>query len=172
MTPIVEAYRARARGIAPLVDTYAPAAPTGASVVLVHGGGFVIGSRRMKPMRFLATQLAAAGITVCSVDYRMIRSGAGAEFSLTDAIRLGLDASWLNVLSVGDIGKWFPRASAGGLEAALFATYRLTPAMYMRAAATYQRTFFDFNSQPGDKNIAGGATDQYLALSLGAGVAL
>jgi acetyl esterase/lipase len=51
-------------------DIYMPAHPNGASVVLVHGGGFVIGSRRMAPMRFVAARLARAGIAVCSIDYR------------------------------------------------------------------------------------------------------
>ena len=51
-------------------DIYMPARPTGASVVLVHGGGFMVGSRRMAPMRFVAAQLTSAGIAVCSIDYR------------------------------------------------------------------------------------------------------
>jgi acetyl esterase/lipase len=76
-------YRAgtrRAGAIAPLADIYVPARATGASVVLVHGGGFVIGSRRMKPMRYLAARLVAANIAVCSVDYRMLfRGGRLAE---------------------------------------------------------------------------------------------
>jgi hypothetical protein len=107
-----------------------------------------------------------------SVDYRMIRSGVGAEFALSDAISLGVDGAWLQFLSVGEIANWFPRASAGGVELSAFATYNVTPAVYARASAAYQRTFFDFNSKPGDKNVAGGATDQYLAMSVGAGVRL
>jgi carboxymethylenebutenolidase len=62
---ISEAYRGRLRA-----DLYLPERAHGPSVVLVHGGGFVIGSRRMQPMRFVASQLAAAGIAVCSIDYR------------------------------------------------------------------------------------------------------
>lgn len=107
-----------------------------------------------------------------SVDYRTLRSGLGTEIVLTDALALGLDAAWLNFLSVGDIGKWFPRATAAGFETALYGTYAMTDDIFMRLAASYQRTFFDFNSRPGDKNVAGGAVDQYLALSLGAGVKL
>jgi hypothetical protein len=107
-----------------------------------------------------------------SVDYRIVRSGLGAELALFDSFMLGMDAAWLNFLSVGDIGKWFPRATAGGLELAVFATYKVTSAIFARAGASYQRNFFDFNSRGGDKYIAGGATDQYLALSLGAGVTL
>lgn len=89
---ITTAYRAPSRGVAPLADIYEPSAPTGASVVLVHGGGFVIGSRRMKPMRFLAARLVEAGITVCSVDYRLIfRGGRLAE--AIDDVRTAL-AFW------------------------------------------------------------------------------
>jgi acetyl esterase/lipase len=69
-------YRDRsARGIAPVADLYVPRRRTGASVVLVHGGAFVIGSRRMKPMRFLAARLHAAGIAVCAIDYRLMFRG-------------------------------------------------------------------------------------------------
>ena len=107
-----------------------------------------------------------------SVDYRMIRSGAGAEFELSDTFMLGADAAWLHILSVGDIGTWFPRSTAGGIEATLFATYALIPGVYARASASYQRTFFDFNPRPSDKYAAGGATDQYLAMSVGAGIEL
>ena len=58
----------------PLADIYVPEAAR-ASIVLVHGGAFVIGSRRMKPMRYLAAQLTAAGLAVCAIDYRMIFRG-------------------------------------------------------------------------------------------------
>lgn len=80
-------YRAgasRPGAIAPLADIYIPANPTGASAVLVHGGGFVIGSRRMKPMRYLATRLHAAGIAVCAIDYRMIFRGGRLDEAVDD----------------------------------------------------------------------------------------
>lgn len=78
-------YRAAGQGgIAPLADLYVPAHATRASVVLVHGGGFVIGSRRMKPMRYLAAQLYAAGISVCAIDYRMIFRGGRLDEAVDD----------------------------------------------------------------------------------------
>lgn len=80
-------YRARsARGIAPLADLYLPTDPIGASVVLVHGGGFVIGSRTMKPMRFLAARLTRARISVCAIDYRMIFRGGRLAEALDDVV--------------------------------------------------------------------------------------
>lgn len=107
-----------------------------------------------------------------NTDYRMVRSGLGGELALTDSFRLGLDAAFLNFLSVGDIGKWFPRAEAAGFEIAAAASYNLTPGVFARFAMSYQRAFFDFNGQPDDTYRAQGATDQYLSVSLGAGVRL
>ncbi len=74
----------RARGIAPLADVYLPRDPIGASVVLVHGGGFAIGSRRMKPMRYLAARLVEAGIAACAIDYRMIFRGGRIDEAIDD----------------------------------------------------------------------------------------
>jgi acetyl esterase/lipase len=68
----------------PLADIYVPAGAR-ASVMLVHGGGFVLGSRRMKPMRYLAAQLTAAGLAVCAIDYRMIFRG-GRLLEATDDV--------------------------------------------------------------------------------------
>lgn len=108
--------------IAPLADIYVPASPTGASVVLVHGGGFVLGSRNMKPMRYLAAQLVNAGVSVFAIDYRMIFRGgrldeatddvtAASELWLTKAAELGLDAKRASIVGL----------SAGGTLALLAA---------------------------------------------------
>jgi acetyl esterase/lipase len=75
----------RTRGIAPLADVYLPdTAGPHPSVLLVHGGGFVIGSRRMNGVRFLATRLAEAGIASAAIDYRMIFRGGRLEEALAD----------------------------------------------------------------------------------------
>ncbi len=105
-------YRAHGgRGVAPLADLYVPSRPTGASVVLVHGGGFVIGSRRMKPMRFLASRLVAAGVAVCSIDYRLVFRGGRLEEGVDDVLSalhflrsrapgLGLDPSRVSLVGL------------------------------------------------------------------------
>ncbi|MBA3391096.1 MAG: alpha/beta hydrolase [Deltaproteobacteria bacterium] len=105
-------YRAHLRGgIAPLVDIYLPARPIGASVVLVHGGAFVIGSRRMKPMRYLAARLVTAGIAVCAVDYRLIFRGGRLDEAVDDVSEalafwagrvpaLGLDARAVSMVGL------------------------------------------------------------------------
>lgn len=114
---------APARGIAPLGDVYLPPEPTGASVVLVHGGGFVIGSRAMLPMRHLATRLVASGIAAFAIDYRMLFRGGRLDEARDDvraaltywhrrATRLGLAADRVAMLGL----------SAGGTFAMLAAS--------------------------------------------------
>ncbi len=75
---------ARARGIAPLYDVYLPRMPARASALLVHGGGFTLGSRTMVPMRFLASRLVRAGIAVACTDYRLIFRGGRLDEALDD----------------------------------------------------------------------------------------
>ena len=67
-----------------LADVYLPASPPGASVVLVHGGGWVVGSRDMKPVRFLATRFVEAGLTVCAPSYRRVHEGGDIRSSADD----------------------------------------------------------------------------------------
>jgi hypothetical protein len=120
----------------------------------------------------VSAETKGASTPTPSVDYRTIRSGVGGEFALSDALLLGLEAAWLQSLSAGQIAQWFPHSTSAGVELALIGTYQVAPRIFARAAATYQRTFFDFNSKQGDARVAGGAIDQYLALSIGAGVCL
>lgn len=107
-----------------------------------------------------------------NVDYRMLRSGLGTELALGRRFGLGFDAAYLHMLSVGQLGEWFPRATARGMELALSATYAVTHYLFARVAASYVRSAFDFKSQPGDTYAAGGATDQFLTASMGMGVNL
>jgi pectinesterase len=76
----------RRRGVKPLADVYLPKNSGEAmpSVFLVHGGAFLLGSRSMKPMRFLAGQLQDAGFAVCSIDYRLIFRGGRLEEARKD----------------------------------------------------------------------------------------
>jgi acetyl esterase/lipase len=71
------------RGIAPLADIYTPHAPR-ANVLLVHGGGLVVGSRRMRPMRILADRFVREGAAVCSIDYRMMFRGGRLDEAVED----------------------------------------------------------------------------------------
>lgn len=98
--PHAAAQRFRAvplRGIAPLADVYLPDTPgPHPSVLIVHGGGFVIGTRRMKPVRYLATRLCEAGFAAAAIDYRLIFRGGRIGEALAD---------------VADAGAWWIAAS-------------------------------------------------------------
>ncbi len=81
------------RGAPPLCDVWLPDGPgPHPSVVVVHGGGFVIGTRDMKPVRLIATRLAEAGFAVASLDYRLILRGGGLDEALDDVA--AADAWW------------------------------------------------------------------------------
>jgi acetyl esterase len=137
-------YRVHAApGVPPLADVYLPERPgTRASVLLVHGGAFVIGSRSMKPMRFLAARLVAEGIAVCSIDYRLVFRGgridegtddvhAALEFWRTRARSYGLDPTRISLvgLSAGATLSWLAasRVAPGTLHrlVSVFGLYEL-----------------------------------------------
>ena len=85
-------YRARTspRHRAPRVDVYLPPGHgPWPSVVLVHGGGFLIGSRQMKPIRYLSTHLTQAGFAVAAVDYRLVGRGGRLHRAVEDVAWTG-----------------------------------------------------------------------------------
>jgi acetyl esterase/lipase len=76
----------RRRGATPpLADIYLPEQDgPHPGVLLVHGGGFVIGSRGMKAMLLLAKHVSQAGFAVATVDYRMIGRGGRLAEAIED----------------------------------------------------------------------------------------
>ena len=77
----------RRRGIAPLCDIYRPQniqTDLAPSVLLIHGGAFMVGSRTMKPIRYVAARLAQAGIGVCAIDYRLLFRGGRIAQAVAD----------------------------------------------------------------------------------------
>lgn len=95
-------YARHARGTPRLADVYLPATRHERSVVIVHGGGWVIGSRTMKPVRFLASRLAAEGLAVCAIDYRLMFRGGRLADATSDVVEA--------------IGWWSDRTTALGLD--------------------------------------------------------
>ena len=120
------AYREQGfRGIPPLADVYLPSDRAGKlpSVVLVHGGGFFIGSRRMKPVRVLLPYLLDAGFAVCSLDYRLIFRGGRFPESYRDVVdgwtwwhgqceRWSLDPGRISLLGISAGGTLALRAAS------------------------------------------------------------
>lgn len=86
---------AERRGRAPLADVVLPQPvgphPPGAagvgphpSAVIVHGGGFLGGNRRMRAVRTVRRALVGAGYAVATFDYRLPGRGASLDDALDD----------------------------------------------------------------------------------------
>jgi acetyl esterase/lipase len=76
---------AHPKGIKPAVDVYLPGQGRNhPSVILVHGGGFVVGSRQMSSMSYLASELCKQGVACASIDYRLIFRGGRLDESVDD----------------------------------------------------------------------------------------
>lgn len=107
-------YRARpAHALRPaLVDVYRPDGPgPHPSALLVHGGGFVGGHRRMKAIATLAEALPRAGFLTVAFDYRVFLRGGGLAEAIEDmvaadrwwrerAVRWGADPTRMSVVGV------------------------------------------------------------------------
>jgi acetyl esterase/lipase len=67
-------------------DIYLPEEPleNRPSIVLVHGGGFVLGSRKMRPVRLLADALVRRGFAVAAINYRLLFRGGNLSASSQD----------------------------------------------------------------------------------------
>lgn len=76
-------------GVQPRLDVHLPEGCHRASVLLVHGGGFLFGSRRMPVVRRLAGTLVGEGFAVGAVDYRLLGRGGGWRRSSVDVRRAG-----------------------------------------------------------------------------------
>jgi acetyl esterase/lipase len=147
---LTTSYAPRRRGIAPLADLYLPTTPTGESAVLVHGGGFVIGSRRMKPMRFLGVRLSAAGIAVFAIDYRMIFRGGRLDEAIADVRAAlaywrtsttahGLDANAISLVGLsagGSLAMLVAAMEAPGSIASLACCFGVYDWLGLRGAAS------------------------------------
>ena len=75
--------------IAPNCDVYLPndrkkPFPT---IVFAHGGAFLIGSKTMRPVRYLVHHLVQAGYGVCAIDYRMAFRGGRIEAGIDDVAK-------------------------------------------------------------------------------------
>lgn len=109
-----------------------------------------------------------------NVSYSFLRFGGEGEFAVSDKFSLGARGAFLSLLSVGEIGgeEWFPRLTGNGLEGSAFAAFALSPMLDLMLSAGLTHYFFDFNVKEGDSLIAGGATDDYITVSLGLRVSL
>lgn len=107
---------------------------------------------------------------VPSVELHSLRVGAGLRWELPAGVFFTGGGAYLAPVAVGGVTDeaWFPRASAGGVEADGGLGVRLGD-LEVAARFAWRRYFYAMNTLPGDARVAGGALDDYLAgrLTLG-----
>jgi len=101
-----------------------------------------------------------------SVHYKLLRGGLDGRFVRGD-VSVHAGAGYLDVLSTGDFASLFPRASVGGVEAALGASDMIAPAVELSLDIAYTRFFYSLLPQPGDAYVAGGALDEMATIAVG-----
>jgi hypothetical protein len=107
---------------------------------------------------------------VPSAGYGYLRIGTEGRAVLHDRLALVLGAAYLVVLDTGGIEDplWFPRATAGGMTVSARVVLAVVRNVDVRLGFSYRRYFLDMHSEPGDRNIAGGALDRFTSTELSA----
>ena len=106
------------------------------------------------------------GAQLPSVHYKVLRGGLDGRLAF-GALSLRAAAGYLDVLSTGDFAALFPRASVGGIDAAIGVSDKVTSTLELSLDVVYTRFFYNLSPVPGDAYVAGGALDELATLSLG-----
>jgi hypothetical protein len=130
----------------------------GDSFVLGIDAGYAGNDFTFGPAVTPASQLPSAA-------YELLRAGLDGRLT-RGALDVHAAASYLDVLSAGEFGKLFPRATVGGIEAGLGVSDTFAPSFELSLDVVYTRFFYSLLPQPGDPSVAGGALDQMGTVSL------
>lgn len=101
-----------------------------------------------------------------SVSYVSLRVGLDGRVPV-GPVALEAGAGYQAPLSTGALASHFREPSAGGVDLRLAVAVPFAPGLEARAGASYTRFFYDFDSEPGDPYVAGGALDQFYGVHLG-----
>ncbi|WP_437601000.1 hypothetical protein WMF28_05410 [Sorangium sp. So ce590] len=101
-----------------------------------------------------------------SVSYLALRLGVDGRFPV-GPVALEAGGGYQAPLSMGALASHFREPSAGGVDLRVAVAVPFAPGLEARAGASYTRFFYDFDSEPGDPYIAGGALDQLFGAHLG-----
>jgi hypothetical protein len=134
--------------------------PLGRSVLLGLHAGY--GENAFQFSGALQTTAQLPGVR-----YRFVRGGADGRVAL-GSFAVYAYASYLDVLDVGPVGSYFPRATIGGVEGRFGVSRSMGRNVELSLEVAYTRFFYTLNPQPGDALVAGGALDQMAFGSLGA----
>ncbi|WP_437939375.1 hypothetical protein [Sorangium sp. So ce341] len=101
-----------------------------------------------------------------AVSYVALRLGADGRLPV-GPVALEAGAGYQAPLSTGALASYFREPSAGGVDLRVAVAVPFAPGLEARAGASYARFFYDFDAEPGDPYIAGGALDQLFGAHLG-----
>ncbi|WP_437984684.1 hypothetical protein [Sorangium sp. So ce117] len=101
-----------------------------------------------------------------SVSYVALRVGVDARLPV-GPVALEAGGGVQAPLSMGALASHFRAPSAGGVDLRVAVAAPFAPGLEARAGASYARFFYDFDSEPEDTYIAGGALDQLFSVHLG-----
>ncbi|HEY8429802.1 MAG TPA: hypothetical protein VIL20_15565, partial [Sandaracinaceae bacterium] len=101
---------------------------------------------------------------VPNLEIHAFRAGGGLRWDVGAGLFFFGSGAYLAPLALGEIASeaWFPRATAGGVEAELGLGVRVDD-VELRGFFAMRRFFYDMRSEPGDDRVAGGAVDEYLS---------
>ena len=105
---------------------------------------------------------------VGTVEYTFIRGGLDVRLPLGEVFALMPSVGFGGPLSSGESFDRVNGASVLAFDAGLMFAFVLGLGIETRAGVEYTRYFASFDPQPTDEFVAGGATDQYLGLRVGA----
>ncbi|WP_437280091.1 hypothetical protein WME90_05885 [Sorangium sp. So ce375] len=101
-----------------------------------------------------------------SVSYLALRLGVDGRLPV-GPVALEAGGGYQAPLSMGALASHFRAPSAGGVDLRVAVAAPLASGIEARAGASYARYFYDFDSEPEDAYIAGGALDQLFSVQVG-----
>lgn len=128
----------------------------------VHFGFFA------QQFSFAAAGTAPATAQAISVTYLSLRPAVSLRVKIVERFAIIADGGYRIVLASGALQTLFPRSRGGGFDVALGGAVPLGLGFEVRATFEYSHYFFDMRAEPGDRNVLGGALDQYVGATFAA----
>lgn len=106
---------------------------------------------------------------VPDTDYAFVVLGGGVDARLTPDISAWIAANYLHLVRANELltEHYFPYGKGGGVDLNIGLNYRVWHALGVAAEFRWRRFLFDMQSSPGDRYVAGGATEDYLSAWFG-----
>jgi hypothetical protein len=113
-------------------------------------------------------EIDAPDETPPNVRYTFLRPSVGARFEAGRRVSLRLDAAYLHVLSLGQLGsaERFPHDTVRGAEVAAGLAYAVDDTFEVRLCADFRHFAHAMNFQTGDPYAVGGALDEHFGVAL------